>query len=171
MEEKKFKQLKRKIEKEIKDLMKFLKKKKIFLATMESCSGGALIDAITNIPGASEITRGGIVAYSTEQKIFFGVPKEIIKKYSVYSPEVAMEMAKVAQKKFNSQIGIGITGILSRKDPKDPKKKVGQVDVAIAFNEKIFARRFLFPPQKNREQDKALVVWQTLEMMKEILSK
>jgi nicotinamide-nucleotide amidase len=98
MEEKKFKQLKRKIEKEIKELMKFLKKKKIFLATMESCSGGALIDAITNIPGASEITRGGIVAYSTEQKIFFGVPKEIIKKYSVYSPEVAMEMAKVAQK-------------------------------------------------------------------------
>jgi PncC family amidohydrolase len=171
MEEKKFKQLKRKIEKEIKELMKFLKKKKIFLATMESCSGGALIDAITNIPGASEITRGGIVAYSTEQKIFFGVPKEIIKKYSVYSPEVAMEMAKVAQKKFNSQIGIGITGILSRKDPKDPKKKVGQVDVAIAFNEKIFARMFLFPPQKNREQDKALVVWQTLEMIKEILSK
>jgi PncC family amidohydrolase len=149
--------------------MKFLKKKKIFLATMESCSGGALIDAITNIPGASEITRGGIVAYSTEQKIFFGVSKDLIKKYSVYSPEVAMAMAKLAQKHFNSQIGVGITGILSRKDPKNPKKKVGQVDVAIAFNKKNLVRRFLFPPQKNRERDKTLVVWQTLEMIKEIL--
>jgi nicotinamide mononucleotide (NMN) deamidase PncC len=80
-----------------------------------------------------------------------------------------MAMAKLAQKHFNSQIGIGITGVLSRKDPKNPKKKVGQVDVAIAFNKKILARRFFFPPQKNREQDKALVVWQTLEMIKEIL--
>jgi PncC family amidohydrolase len=169
MEEKKFIQLKRKIEKEIKDLMKFLKKKKIFLATMESCTGGALINGITNVPGSSEITKGGIVAYSIEQKIFFGVPKELIRKYSVYSPEVAMEMAKIAQKDFNSQIGVGITGILSRKDPKNPKKKVGQVDIAITFNKKTLVRRFLFPPQKDREQDKALVVWQTLEMIKEIL--
>jgi PncC family amidohydrolase len=169
MEEKKFKQLKRKIEKGIKDLMKFLKKKKIFLATMESCTGGALINAITNIPGASEITKGGIVAYSDEQKIFFGVSKDLIEKFSVYSPEVATAMAKLAQKNFNSQIGIGITGVLSRKDPKNPKKKVGQVDIAIAFNKKILARRFFFPPQKDREQDKALVIWQTLEMIKEIL--
>jgi nicotinamide mononucleotide (NMN) deamidase PncC len=80
-----------------------------------------------------------------------------------------MEMAKIAQKNFNSQIGVGITGILSRKDPKNPKKKVGQVDIAIIFNKKTLARRFLFPPQKSREQDKALVVWQTLEMIKKIL--
>jgi PncC family amidohydrolase len=171
MEEKKFIQLKRKIEKEIKGLMKFLKKKGIFLATMESCTGGALINAITNIPGASEITKGGIVAYSTEQKIFFGVSKDLIKKYSVYSPEVAMAMAKLAQKNFVSQIGIGITGVLSRKDPKNPKKEVGQVDIAIAFNKKILARRFLFPPQKNRERDKTLVVWQTLKMIKKILKR
>ncbi len=169
MDEKNFSKLKKKIEKEIKGLMKVLKRKKIFLATMESCTGGALINEITNIPGASEITKGGIVAYSTEQKIYFGVPEDLIKKYSVYSPEVAMAMAKIAQRKFKSQIGVGITGILSRKDPKNQKKKVGQVDVAIAFEEKILARRFFFPPQKNREQDKALVLWQVLEMIKEVL--
>jgi PncC family amidohydrolase len=169
MEEKNFSKLKKKIEKEAKDLMKILKKKKIFLATMESCTGGALINTITDIPEASEITRGGIVAYSIEQKIFFGVPKELIRKYSVYSPEVALKMAKLAQKHFASQIGVGITGVLSRKDPKNPKKKVGQVDVAIVFNKKTSVRRFFFPPQKNREQDKTLVVWQTLEIIKEIL--
>lgn len=161
--------MKREIKKKIKKIMKILRERRLFLATMESCTGGALINAITNIPGASEITRGGIVAYSTEQKIFYGVPKELIKKYSVYSPEVAAEMAKLAQKNFKSQIGVGITGILSRKDPKNPKRKIGQVNVAIAFNEKIFSRRFFFPPQKNREQDKNLVVWHTLEMIKEIL--
>ena len=169
MEEKKFSQLKKKIEREAKRLMKILKKKKIFLATMESCTGGALISTITNVPGASEITKGGIVAYSTEQKIYFGVPETLIKKHSVYSPEVATAMAKVAQKKFKSQIGIGITGVLSRKDPKNPSKKVGQVDIAIAFDKKILARRFFFPTQKNREQDKTLVIWQALEMIKEVL--
>jgi PncC family amidohydrolase len=166
---KKFIQLKKKIERLTKDLIKILKEKKLFLATMESCTGGALINAITNIPGASEITKGGIVAYSTEQKIFYGVPKDLIKKFSVYSPEVAMAMAKVAQRQFKSQIGIGITGILSRKDPKAPSKKVGQVDVAIAFNKKALVRRFFFPTQKNREEDKTLVIWQALEMIKEVL--
>jgi len=169
MTNKKFLQLKKRVEKEVKDLMKILKKRKIFLATMESCSGGALINAITNMPGASEITRGGTVPYSIEQKFFWGVPKDLIKKYSVYSPEVAMAMAKIAQKQFKSQIGIGITGVLSRKDPKNPSKKVGQVDIAVFFNEKRLVRRFFFPPQKTREEDKALVVWQTLEIIKEIL--
>ena len=169
MTNKKFLQLKKRVEKEVKDLMKILKKRKIFLATMESCTGGALINAITSVPGASEITRGGLVPYTTEQKSFYGVPEELIKKYSVYSPEVAMAMAKIAQKQFKSQIGIGITGVLSRKDAKNPSKKVGQVDIAVFFNEKRLVRRFFFPPQKNREEDKTLVVWQALEMIKEIL--
>jgi len=169
MTNKKFLQLKKRVEKEVKDLMKILKKRKIFLATMESCTGGALINAITSVPGASEITRGGLVPYTTEQKSFYGVPEELIKKYSVYSPEVAMAMAKIAQKQFKSQIGVGITGVLSRKDPKNPSKKVGQVDIAVFFNEKRLVRRFFFPPQKNREEDKTLVVWQALEMIKEIL--
>ena len=169
MTNKKFLQLKKRVEKEVKDLMKILKKRKIFLATMESCTGGALINAITSVPGASEITRGGLVPYTTEQKSFYGVPEELIKKYSVYSPEVAMAMAKIAQKQFKSQIGVGITGVLSRKDPKNPSKKVGQVNIAVFLNEKNLVRRFFFPPQKTREEDKALVVWQTLEMIKEIL--
>lgn len=159
----------KKIEKRVKKLLKILKEKKLFLATMESCTGGALINEITNIPGASEITRGAIVAYSTEQKIFFGVPKKLIEKYSVYSKEVAIAMAKIAQKKFKSQIGIGITGLLSRKDPKNPKKKVGEVFLAIAFGKKIFAQKFFFPPQKNRRRDKMLVIEKTLEILEKIL--
>lgn len=169
MKKGKFSKLKEKIEKEIKEIMKILKKRKIFLATMESCSGGALINAFTNIPGASEITRGGIVAYSNEQKIFFGVPKELIKKYSAYSPEVASAMAKIAQKIFKSEMGIGITGVLSRKDPKNPLKKIGEVFVAVAFNKKIKVNHFFFPSQKNREEDKSLVLLETLEILKEML--
>jgi PncC family amidohydrolase len=161
--------MEKKIEKEIRNLMELLKRKNLFLATMESCTGGALINAITNIPGASEITRGGIVAYSTEQKIYFGVPKKKIDKYSVYSKEVAIEMAKIAQKKFKSQIGIGITGILSRKDPNYPEKEVGKVYFAIAFFKKIFHKEIEVKPQKNREKEKMMIVFEILKNLKEIL--
>lgn len=153
----------------IKKIMKILKEKNLFLATMESCTGGALINAITSIPGASEITKGGIVAYSTEQKIRFGVKKEIIEKFSVYSKEVAREMAKLAKKIFNSQIGIGITGVLSRKDPQNPEKKVGEVFFGIVFNGKEKIKAISLLPQKNREKEKELVIIEVLKTIEEIL--
>ena len=80
MSDKKFPKFKkRELEKRIKflaeKLVKNLKEKKLFLATMESCTGGALVNAITNIPGASEIIKGGFVPCSIEEKIALGIPK------------------------------------------------------------------------------------------------
>jgi len=137
---------------------------------MESCTGGALINAITNIPGASEITKGGSVPYSIQEKISLGVPKKLIEKYSVYSSRVAIAMAKMAFKKIQgSDIGIGITGILSRPDPKYPKKKVGQVDIGIVFKNKTLVKRFYFPPKKERGLAKAMIVLKALEMIEKIV--
>ncbi len=169
MENKKFQQLEKKIERLTQDLMKTLKKKRISLATMESCTGGALINILTNIPGASKIIKGGIVVYSAEQKFSWGVPKDLIKKYSISSPEVAMTMAKIAQKNLKSRIGIGITGILSQSDPKNSLRKIGKVNLVIVFDKRILAQRFFFPSQKIRKQNKTLVIWRALEMIREIL--
>lgn len=84
---------------------------------MESCTGGCLANAITNIPGASEILKFSAVTYSNEFKIKMGVPKEIIDTYSVYSIETAIEMSKKISEFTNSNYGIGITGKLNRVDP------------------------------------------------------
>lgn len=56
----------------------------LFITTVESCTGGGLANAITNISGASEVIKGAFVTYSNEQKIALGVPQEIIDKYTVY---------------------------------------------------------------------------------------
>ena len=48
------------------------------ISTMESCTGGALVNAITNIPGASEVLKFSAVTYSNEYKIKMGVDKNII---------------------------------------------------------------------------------------------
>ena len=93
-----------------------LKEKNKYVSTMESCTGGGLVNAITNIPGASEILKFSAVTYSNEFKIKMGVPKETIDTYSVYSMETAIDMSKKISEFTNSNYGIGITGKLNRAD-------------------------------------------------------
>lgn len=97
-------------------IVKMLKEKNKYVSTMESCTGGGLVNAITNIPGASEILKFSAVTYSNEFKIKMGVPKETIDTYSVYSMETAIDMSKKISEFTNSNYGIGITGKLNRAD-------------------------------------------------------
>lgn len=101
----------------LEEIVKILTKQKKTVSTMESCTGGSLANAITNIPGASEILKFSAVTYSNEFKIKMGVPKDIIDTYSVYSIETAIEMSKKISEFTNSNYGIGITGKLNRGDP------------------------------------------------------
>ena len=100
------------IEKTIKKLIELKKT----ISTMESCSGGALANAITNIPDASKIFSFGAVTYSNEYKIKMGVSAYVIDKYSVYSIETSNEMSKKICDFTDSNYGIGITGKLNRVD-------------------------------------------------------
>ncbi|MFN3302003.1 MAG: CinA family protein [Patescibacteria group bacterium] len=156
------------MEKLVEKLIKKLKKKKLFLGVMESCTGGGLANAITNVVGASEIFKGGIVAYATEIKVNFGVSQKIIKKYSVYSPEVALAMAKVARKKLKADIGVGITGSISRVDPNEPKSKIGEIFIAVIFGQKFLVRKFIFP-NKKRSIVKSLAILKALKMIDQII--
>lgn len=97
-------------------IVKMLKEKNKYVSTMESCTGGGLVNAITNIPGASEILKFSAVTYSNEFKIKMGVPKETIDTYSVYSMETAIDMSKKISEFTNSNYGIGLTGKLNRAD-------------------------------------------------------
>jgi PncC family amidohydrolase len=83
---------------------------------MESCTGGALANAITNIEGASEVFKFGAVTYSNEFKLKMGVDANVIEEYSVYSMETATEMAQKISLFANVDYGIGITGKLNRVD-------------------------------------------------------
>lgn len=110
-----------------------LLEKKITISAMESCTGGQFMSLITDTPGASEITKGGFVTYSNEAKIMQGVNAQVIERYSVYSKETAIEMAKAVRKNLKSDIGIGITGTFANIDPQNSEASVlGRVFFAIA---------------------------------------
>ena len=86
------------------------------ISTMESCTGGYISNAITNVPGSSDIFMFGAVTYSNEYKIKLGVDSKLIDKYSVYSKEVSDSMSKTISLYTNSDYGVGITGKLNRVD-------------------------------------------------------
>ena len=98
-------------------IVKYLIDNHITIATMESCTGGALASEITSHPGASEILKFSAVTYSNEFKIKMGVSEEVINEYSVYSEETAKSMSKSISDFTNSDIGVGVTGKINTPDP------------------------------------------------------
>lgn len=100
----------------MKDVVNLLIEKKMTIATMESCTGGFVASSITDIDGSSNVLKFSAVTYSNKYKIKMGVSKEVIDKYSVYSMNVAREMAKNISDFANSDIGVGITGKINRVD-------------------------------------------------------
>lgn len=96
----------------LESVVKYLIKNHISISTMESCTGGLLASLITDISDASTILKFSAVTYSTEYKIKMGVSKDVIDKYTVYSKETAMEMARTISRFTCSDIGVGITGRL-----------------------------------------------------------
>ena len=113
------------------DVVKILTQRKETIATMESCSGGAIVNSITNIPGASEVLKFSAVTYANEFKIKMGVLKETIDKYSVYSMAVAKEMSKNISLFANSTYGIGITGKINREDPYNKSGENNKIFISI----------------------------------------
>ncbi len=120
----------------MKKIIEILKDKKQTIACMESCTGGMLASEITNIDGSSDVFNLGLVTYSNEWKEYFGVNKKVIEEYTVYSTNVAKEMAKAVSNLAKSNWGIGITGQLGKKDLKNNSNELNTVYFSIYNRDK-----------------------------------
>jgi nicotinamide-nucleotide amidase len=95
-----------------KALLDICTKKKLTLATAESCTGGLVAAAISEIPGSSAVLDRGFVTYSNEAKQqMLGVTPAIIDVYGAVSTECAEEMAKGAIAHASVDLAVSITGI------------------------------------------------------------
>ena len=111
-------------------------KKKITIATFESCTSGRVVSLLTDTEGASAVVCGGAVVYNNNSKIANGISSEVIDAFGVYSPETAIVMAATACDTFGSDIGIGVTGTFSNTDPANDDSIPGIVYFAIHHREK-----------------------------------
>ncbi|HXG36056.1 MAG TPA: competence/damage-inducible protein A [Dehalococcoidia bacterium] len=135
------------------------------VATMESCSGGLLADAITNAPGASLYFKAGFTAYVPETKIALGVSPELIDRHGVVSTEVAADMARAARETARADIGVGVTGVAGP-DPLEDKPP-GTVHVAV--HDGVSPHLYSFSFYQGRQITKRRAVVAALSLLRRVL--
>ncbi len=101
------------------------------VAVAESLTGGLLGAAITTVPGASEVFRGGVIAYATDLKTaLLGVPSALLAERGAVDPDVASAMAAGVRQRLGAAIGMATTGVAGP-DPQDGKPP-GTVHIAVS---------------------------------------
>lgn len=150
----------------MKRVVEKLKENNKTISLMESCTGGGVANAITNIEGASDVIKFSAVTYSNEYKIKMGVSKDVIDKYSVYSIQTANEMSYNIAKFANSNLGVGITGKLNRVDKNNPFGEDNVVFISIydKDNDKYYTSK-VEATKKSRKENKELVINEIINMI------
>ena len=112
-------------------LVKLLAEKNLTLGTAESCTGGMVAAAIVDVPGASQVFRGGVVAYDNAVKHeVLHVPAETLERFGAVSAETAEAMARGAAAVLEADCVIATTGIAGPSGG-TPEKPVGLVYVGV----------------------------------------
>ena len=106
--------------------------KKLMLATAESCTGGLIAGALTEIAGSSDVVDRGFVTYSNRAKTeMLGVPAALIEKHGAVSADVARAMAAGALAHAPVDLAVAVTGIAGPGGG-SAEKPVGLVHLAVA---------------------------------------
>ncbi len=96
----------------IKEISGKLTAKGVKLSVAESCTGGFIANAITNLPGSSEFFELGVVSYTARaKKAVLGVRSLLLKKHGLVSEETAVAMAEAVRKLGHSDVSLSITGV------------------------------------------------------------
>lgn len=108
-----------------------LRDRGLSFAAAESCTGGLLLQRMTDIPGSSAVVRGGIVAYSNELKVaLLGIDGELLARHGAVSEAVAAAMADGIRERTGADVCVAITGIAGP-DGGTESKPVGTVVIAV----------------------------------------
>ena len=122
------------------EVVALLRSKGCTFASAESCTGGAIASAITQVAGCSDVMLGAVVAYhnSVKQGVL-GVAAETIEEYGAVSECVVCEMVQGVSRKLGATCAVATSGIAGPGGG-TAEKPVGTVWVAIKVREKLITR-------------------------------
>jgi nicotinamide-nucleotide amidase len=140
------------------------REKKLMIATAESCTGGLIAGALTDIAGSSDVVERGFVTYSNRAKTeMLGVPAALIAWHGAVSAEVARAMAGGALAHAPVELTVAVTGVAGPGGG-SAEKPVGLVHLAVARRgEKVQSEHHVFPG------DRAAIRRATVERALELL--
>lgn len=122
------------------ELLDVLRAKGLTLGCAESLTGGQLASTIVKVPGASDVFRGGVIAYAPEVKTdLLGVEHELIQRVGTVHPTVAEAMAKGALRELGCEVALATTGVAG--PGPNEGHPAGTVYLAVATRETALVRR------------------------------
>jgi len=146
-------------------IVELLTGRKETLALAESCTGGAIANRLTNVPGASAVLLAGLVTYSNEAKQnLLGVSAQILAEHGAVSEPVARQMAEGARERLRTDYALSVTGIAGPGGG-TPAKPAGTVFVGLADAVGTTVVKSFNP--YDRETFKYVTSQQALEMLRQ----
>lgn len=125
------------------DLVRVLTARGLTVATAESLTGGLVCAALTDVPGASAVVRGGVVSYATDVKAaVLGVDAALLGRVGAVDARVAAAMAEGVRRVLGAEVGVSTTGVAGP-DPADGQP-VGTVFVGVSSPAGTRTERHLF---------------------------
>ena len=150
-------------------VIELLKEKHMTFSTAESCTGGELAKRFTDIPGASEVFKGGVISYTNEIKHkVLGIDADLIEEKGAVSFEVAKEMAEKVRELCNTDIGVGVTGLAGPDG--DGVHEVGTVFVSMATEKESFVKELHIGDWRTRSFIRRMAGNHIYDMMRRYLT-
>jgi nicotinamide-nucleotide amidase len=152
-------------------LLDLCKAKKLMVATAESCTGGLVAGALTDIAGSSAVVDRGFVTYTNAAKHqMLGVPSDTLDKFGAVSRETAEAMARGALDHADADLAVAITGVAGPGGG-TAEKPVGLVHFAAATRGGALIHRERRYGDIGRAEVRRLSVLEALAMLSELASR
>jgi nicotinamide-nucleotide amidase len=143
-----------------------LRRRRETLAVAESCTGGGLGAALAAVPGASDVFRGGVIAYANAVKQeLLGVPAALLDSHGAVSDPVALAMAEGARRAIGASWAIAVTGIAGPGGG-TVEKPVGLVHIAVAGPDGSCSEAVRFGSSRSRSWIQALTAGEALQRLR-----
>mgnify|MGYP006439348175 CR=1 FL=1 len=138
------------------DILKRLEANNQKIVTAESCTGGLIAAALTDIPGSSSVFERGFITYSNDAKVeCLNVSRETLREHGAVSAEIAREMALGALKNSQADIAISITGVAGPSGG-STEKPVGTVYIGLATSKGAQSHRKYFDGTRTAIREKSM---------------
>ena len=145
---------------------RLLRERGLTLSTAESCTGGLIAKRVTDIPGASQIFRGGVVSYTNDVKAdVLGVPRATLDACGAVSEPVARAMAEGCRRLCGSDIALAVTG-LAGPEGDDRGNEVGTVYIALADRRGTLCKRLSCGMGRGRDRIRSAAAQNALDLLR-----
>jgi nicotinamide-nucleotide amidase len=144
-------------------LGRLLGERGLTLASAESCTGGLVGALVTAVPGSSRYYLGGVVTYADQEKVRqLGVSPATIERAGAVSEECVREMAAGMRERSGADLAVAVSGVAGPGGG-SAEKPVGTVWIAVAGQETVITRHFVWPGA--RDQVRTLAAWWAMAMV------